>query len=160
MELENIKTLKVRYTRNAIVSEQFIGEEGKQWWVDFADKWTDVTSIEFVEDFTELKKAKILKANNECNKKILSGFESDCLGELKNFDCEQHDQSSIQGLALTAILGLQGLTTEETHWKATEELECYKFEYPQILKLATDMKKHIETCVNIFNAERIEILNE
>lgn len=106
------------------------------------------------------KEKAILKASRECNARILSGFESSCLGEPKIFDCDMTDQATIQGLAITAMLGMQGLTSEETHWKAKGELVCYKFEYAQVVQLAVDMKKHIEDNINQFNAERMAILNE
>lgn len=106
------------------------------------------------------KTAAIEIARQECNQRILSGFESDCLGETKHFDCDYTDQSTIQGLVITAMLGLQGLTTEKCEWKASGELECYEFTYEQIIHLGTDMKTHIQTNINQFNAERMEILNE
>jgi uncharacterized protein YutD len=106
------------------------------------------------------KEAIIETARIECNKRILSGFDSDCLGVTKHFDCDYTDQSTIQGLVITAMLGLQGLTTEKCEWKASGELECYEFTYEQIIILGTDMKTHIQTNINQFNTERMEILNE
>ena len=105
------------------------------------------------------KEESIILASQQCQIKIFEGFESDCLVEVKHFDCSMTDQATIQGLALTAFMGVSGYTSEETHWKGTGELECYNFEYAQILQLATDMKKHIELCINEFNAERLVILN-
>lgn len=105
------------------------------------------------------KEAIIESARIECNKRILSGFESDCLGVVKHFDCDYTDQSTIQGLVITAMLGLQGLTTEKCEWKASGELECYEFTYEQIIHLGTDMKTHIQTNINQFNSERMNILN-
>ncbi len=157
MELENIKTLKVKYTRNGEQHEQFIEDEGNQWWIDFADKWSDVTSLEFVEDLTELKKAKILKASQECNARILAGFESSCLGQPKTFDCEEHDQRKIIGMAFTAKLVLDGVSTRKLSWKGKGELECYEFTPAQVLQLADDMYKHIEDNTEQFNAERVMI---
>ena len=114
-----------------------------------------------VTELTDEQKAinAIQQASYECEQRIYEGFDSACLGETKHFDCQATDQATIQGLALTAILGLQGYTDEETHWKGTGELECYKFEYTEILQLATDLKKHIESNINQFNAERLAILN-
>ena len=89
---------------------------------------------------------------------ILAGFDSDCLGVTKHFDCADYDQINITSLAITAMMELQGLTTDETFCKASGEMECYKFEYAQILQLATDMKKHVEAQINQFNAERMAIL--
>ncbi|GEM_PF-3525561 len=106
------------------------------------------------------KEAIIETARIECNKRILSGFDSDCLGVSKHFDCDYTDQSTIQGLVITAMLGVQGLTTEKCEWKASGELECYEFTYEQIIILGTDMKTHIQNNINQFNTERMEILNE
>ena len=103
---------------------------------------------------------KILKASQECEARIYAGFESDCLGETKHFDCQDTDQATINGLATVAMAGLMGLTTEETHWKGTGELECYKFEYAQTMNLALDLKRHIESNLNQFNAERLAIISE
>lgn len=110
-------------------------------------------------DLESVMASRIIEASTACQERIFAGFDSECLGESKHFDCAMTDQASIQGLALTALLGLNGLTTDETHWKATGELECYKFEYSQILQLATDLKKHIESNINQFNAERLAIIN-
>lgn len=129
--------------------------------IEEIDESGNVIGVTKQEILTEedIKTKLILEASVKCNQRILAGFESSCLGEVKVFDCEFHDQSSIQGLALAALLGMQGLTTEECHWKAKGELECYKFEYAQILQLATDLKKHVESNINQFNAERLAILN-
>jgi hypothetical protein len=158
--MENIKVLKVKYTRNGVEYEQFIEESERQWWIDFKEKWEDMTTLEFEYDYTEQKAEDIRKASQECQEKILGGFDSDCLGITKHFDCEMTDQATIQGLCLTAIMGLGSFASEETHWKASGELECYKFEYAQVIRLSIDMKKHIETSINEFNARRVEILNE
>lgn len=44
-----LSNLKVKYTQNGKEKEQFVGEEGKQWWIDFADKWENTNIIEFVD---------------------------------------------------------------------------------------------------------------
>lgn len=41
--------IRVRYTKNEEEFEKKIGEEGKQWWLDFAAKWEDTNIIEFVD---------------------------------------------------------------------------------------------------------------
>ena len=116
-----------------------------------ADGWVD--------DDSPTANELIVQASAQCKERIVSGFDSECLGEVKHFDSTMEDQATIQGLTLTAIMGLNGLTTEETHWKGTGELECYKFEYVQMLKLAEDLKRHVEKNINQFNAERLAILN-
>jgi len=109
-------------------------------------------------DVEAIKLQQIQQASLYCRERIYAGFESSCLGEVKHFDCEDTDQQNITALALVAIMGLQGLTASETHWKCTGELECYKFEYAQVLQLAMDMKAHVQTQLDQFNAERIAIL--
>lgn len=118
-------------------------------------------ALELSENATEEEKKAfaIYQASKACKERIIQGFDSECLGELKHFDSTMEDQATIHGLTLTAIMGLNGLTQEETHWKGTGELECYKFEYVQMLKLAEDLKKHVEKNINQFNAERLAILN-
>lgn len=122
-----------------------------------ADGWIDgeLPVVELTLDQTITNK--IYELKNNCEQAIYQGFDSDCLGETKHFDCEVYDQADITGLALTALLGSQGLTTEETHWKATSEKECYNFEYAQILQLAIDMKKHRELNINKFNTLRLQV---
>ena len=111
-------------------------------------------------DAEVVKSQLIQQASLSCRERIYAGFDSSCLGEIKHFDCEDTDQQNITALALVAMMGLQGLTSIETHWKCTGELECYKFEYAQILQLAMDMKIHVQTQLDQFNAERIAILAE
>ncbi|MBF4693628.1 DUF4376 domain-containing protein [Fusibacter ferrireducens] len=127
-------------------------------------RWNGQTYVEGKTIFTEVeinaqKEAAIQKARQACNARILAGFESTCLGESKHFDCEYTDQSTIQGLVITAMLGIQGHTTEACYWKASGELECYPFEYAQMIQLGTDMKNHIQTNIDQFNEERKVILD-
>ena len=112
------------------------------------------------EDGIEKKKqAEIKRRSLACRERIISGFDSDCLGEVKRFDSTIEDQSSIQGLAVVAIAGLQGLIEETCEWKASGELECYMFEYAQIMQLSLDLKRHIQSNLEQFHNERKEILN-
>ena len=39
---------KVRYIQHGEEKEQFIGQEGHQWWVDFANKWEHTEIVEFI----------------------------------------------------------------------------------------------------------------
>lgn len=41
-------TEKVRYAQNGKEIEQYVGSEGHDWWVDFADKWEHTEIIEFI----------------------------------------------------------------------------------------------------------------
>ncbi len=39
---------KVRYTQHGEEITQYVGEEGKQWWVDFEKKWDHTKILEFI----------------------------------------------------------------------------------------------------------------
>lgn len=43
----HICTEKVRYTQHNQEITQHVGAEGKEWWIDFADKWEHTEIIEF-----------------------------------------------------------------------------------------------------------------
>ena len=40
---------KVRYTQHGEEIEQYVGSEGRDWWIDFADKWEHTEIIEFID---------------------------------------------------------------------------------------------------------------
>lgn len=44
----NICTEKVKYIQNGKEIEQYVGSEGHDWWVDFADQWEHTEIIEFI----------------------------------------------------------------------------------------------------------------
>lgn len=44
-----LATSKVVYTKNGEQIEQVVGEEGQQWWLDFAEKWEHTSVIEFTD---------------------------------------------------------------------------------------------------------------
>lgn len=57
-------TEKVRYTQRGQEVEQYVGQEGKQWWLDFAAKWDHTEIIEFVPvEPTPEQVARLEKAN-------------------------------------------------------------------------------------------------
>jgi hypothetical protein len=45
----NLAEYTVRYTQRGEEIEQIVGEEGKEWWLDFADKWDHTQIIEFTD---------------------------------------------------------------------------------------------------------------
>lgn len=110
------------------------------------------------EEILAIKMQEVEIKRIECEQRIVSGFESNCLGVVKHFDCQPHDQSNILGLALTATLGVNGMTTEEVKWKASDEMACYPFTYEQALQLAFDMKAHIQGNIDQYHTERKAIL--
>lgn len=44
-----LSVTKVKYIRDGEELEQFVGGEGKQWWLDFVEKWDHTEIIEFVD---------------------------------------------------------------------------------------------------------------
>lgn len=45
----NVSTEKVRYIQHGEEIEQYVGVEGKQWWIDFEEKWDHTEIVEFIE---------------------------------------------------------------------------------------------------------------
>ena len=82
----------------------------------------------------------------ECEAKILGGFESDCLGETKVFSSSMNNQATIQGLVLTAIMNMSGFVDEVLEHKAIDEIDCYPWKNEQIIQLGVDLKSHITAC--------------
>jgi len=82
----------------------------------------------------------------ECESKILGGFESDCLGETKVYSSSMNNQATIQGLVLTAIMNMSGFVDEVLEHKAIDEIDCYPWKNEQIIQLGVDLKSHITAC--------------
>ena len=135
------------------------------------DQIEEIPSYDYLE---ELKKQKIESLKEQCSQLITKGFVSECLGYPKHFDCDQTDQINIQGLyqiviskescSLKQMLGIELLETEKNAlnepicWKGTGELECYEFTTEQVKILALDMKRHVNKYLDIFNEQRIKVL--
>ena len=135
------------------------------------DQIEEAPSFDYLE---ELKKQKIESLRGQCNQLITEGFTSECLGYPKHFDCNQTDQINIQGLyqiviskeacSIKQMLGIELLETEKNalnepiYWKGTGELECYEFTTEQVKILALDMKRHVNKYLDIFNEQRIKVL--
>lgn len=65
---------KARYIQDGIELENYIGVEGKQWWVDFETKWDDVEIIEFIEIVsTEIQIKRLESVNTQ---DIADGYSS------------------------------------------------------------------------------------
>ena len=55
-----LPTRTVRYTRDGKEFEQIMGDEGEQWWYDFAEKWPETTISEFTDlHYTEEQLARL-----------------------------------------------------------------------------------------------------
>lgn len=93
-------------------------------------------------DAIKVDKIMILKA--QCELEIINGFESDCLGELKHFDCQSHDQANITGQTMVAFMAMTtGDTSIPIGFKLPGTFECTPFAPEQMIKLARDMQDHI-----------------
>lgn len=60
-----VSTEKIVYSRDGEVLESVIGQEGKQWWKNFANEWKDMKIINFsdLENITPLILSRLEKAN-------------------------------------------------------------------------------------------------
>lgn len=147
---------------------------------DSADNYTEVIKIEeppveyintHIQDMINMK---IEELRQLCNEDITKGFESDCLGYVKHFDCEVTDQLSIQNLNQIAlnkesaqtkyIIGKvlteyeKEVLNEELLWKGSGELTLYKFTIDQVKTLTLHMTRHINKNIEKFNALRKKAL--
>lgn len=109
-----------------------------------------------------VKLDKIQALSNECQTKILSGFDSKCFDgvNFKHYDSELIDQIRISGLFGLALSIASGLVSMEISWKASGELMCYPWTPMQILALAGDLKSFIEANTDRFYKLRIYALDE
>lgn len=147
---------------------------------DSVDKYTEVIKIEeppieyintHVQDMINTK---IEELRQLCNKDITKGFESDCLGYVKHFDCEATDQLSIQNLNQIALNKESAQTknitgkvlteydkevlNEELLWKGSGELTLYNFTIEQVKILTLHMTRHINKNIEKFNTLRKKAL--
>lgn len=77
----NLAEYTVRYTHRGEEVEQIVGEEGKEWWLDFAEKWEDTNIVEFTdmvyteEQLARLEEIKNLDiADNIANEYVMDGI--------------------------------------------------------------------------------------
>ena len=147
---------------------------------DSVDKYTEVTKIEeppveyintHIQDMINMK---IEELRQLCNEDITKGFDSDCLGYVKHFDCEATDQLSIQNLNQIAlnkesaqtkyIIGKvlteyeKEVLNEELLWKGSGELTLYNFTIDQVKTLTLHMTRHINKNIEKFNTLRKKVL--
>lgn len=109
-------------------------------------------------DINQLRLQMIEKMRLTCEYKIINEFYSDCLGELKRFDCELTDQSNIAGLVSVAMLMMSGTPVEEQlRWKSSDEPICHDFTVQQIMKLGLDLHKHKTEMITRFEQLRVYI---
>ena len=117
---------------------------------------------------------KIEELRQLCNEDITKGFDSDCLGYVKHFDCEATDQLSIQNLNQIAlnkesaqtkyIIGKvlteyeKEVLNEELLWKGSGELTLYNFTIDQVKTLTLHMTRHINRNIEKFNTLRKKAL--
>lgn len=56
---------KVKYIQHGEEKEQYVGVEGQQWWVNFAEKWEHTEIVEFIQINPTLEQRKRLEQINE-----------------------------------------------------------------------------------------------
>ena len=147
---------------------------------DSVDKYTEVIKaeeppVEYINThIQDMINMKIEELRQLCNEDITKGFESDCLGYVKHFDCEATDQLSIQNLNQIAlnkesaqtkyIIGKvlteyeKEVLNEELLWKGSGELTLYNFTIEQVKILTLHMTRHINKNIEKFNTLRKKVL--
>ena len=147
---------------------------------DSVDKYTEVIKakeppVEYINThIQDMINMKIEELRQLCNEDITKGFESDCLGYVKHFDCEATDQLSIQNLNQIAlnkesaqtkyIIGKvlteyeKEVLNEELLWKGSGELTLYNFTIDQVKTLTLHMTRHINKNIEKFNTLRKKAL--
>ena len=147
---------------------------------DSVDKYTEVIKteeppVEYINThIQDMINMKIEELRQLCNEDITKGFDSDCLGYVKHFDCEATDQLSIQNLNQIAlnkesaqtkyIIGKvlteyeKEVLNEELLWKGSGELTLYNFTIDQVKTLTLHMTRHINRNIEKFNTLRKKAL--
>ena len=147
---------------------------------DSVDKYTEVIKaeeppVEYINThIQDMINMKIEELRQLCNEDITKGFDSDCLGYVKHFDCEATDQLSIQNLNQIAlnkesaqtkyIIGKvlteyeKEVLNEELLWKGSGELTLYNFTIDQVKTLTLHMTRHINKNIGKFNTLRKKAL--
>ena len=147
---------------------------------DSVDKYTEVIKakeppVEYINThIQDMINMKIEELRQLCNEDITKGFDSDCLGYVKHFDCEATDQLSIQNLNQIAlnkesaqtkyIIGKvlteyeKEVLNEELLWKGSGELTLYNFTIDQVKTLTLHMTRHINKNIEKFNTLRKKAL--
>ena len=147
---------------------------------DSVDKYTEVIKteeppVEYINThIQDMINMKIEELRQLCNEDITKGFDWDCLGYVKHFDCEATDQLSIQNLNQIAlnkesaqtkyIIGKvlteyeKEVLNEELLWKGSGELTLYNFTIDQVKTLTLHMTRHINKNIEKFNTLRKKAL--
>lgn len=110
--LLELPKLKVKYTKSNETIEQFITEEGKQWWLDFDAKWDDIEIIEFIDvSYTQdqldrFEEIKGINTNEEAlNEYVMNGTLDDKLGELKLKKENEYLRQRLADLTEVVLMG-------------------------------------------------------
>ena len=102
----------VRYTQNGEEIEQVISEEGKEWWLDFADKWADMEIIEFTnlhytdEQLARLEEIKIMElSDNVLDEYVINGVAGESMGTFALQKENENLRALLADLAEVVLLG-------------------------------------------------------
>ena len=106
----------VIYSENGEQKEKIIGEEGKGWWLDYAERWSTVDVIEFAdlhytpEQLGRLAEIQSIRTHHEaCEDYVLKGFIAD-VEPFRVFKLKKESEESRQLLAdLTEIVLFGGM---------------------------------------------------
>ena len=107
-----LATSKVVYTKNGEQFEQIVGEEGQQWWLDFAEKWEHTSVIGFTDmvytdeqlaRFEEIKDLDV--ADGIANNYVMDGVIGEGLGMLALQKKNAELESLLADLTEAVLLG-------------------------------------------------------
>jgi hypothetical protein len=112
--------------------------------------WYDADPL--VVDIKQVQEAQISLLEQDKEIRIAKGFDSDCQGTMKHYDCTDKDINMINGLVNKANSILVNEMLPEgsklpidniLEWKASNEPVCYPWKPLEIIKLGTDFYKHV-----------------
>lgn len=103
---------KVKYIQHGEEKEQFIYEEGIQWWLDFCEKWNHTEIIEFIdveyttEELRRFDEIKDFSVNEEIlSEYVINGTIGEGLEDLENTKEIEKVKQLLADLALTVLMG-------------------------------------------------------
>ena len=94
----HISTEKVRYMQNDEEIEQYVGIEGKQWWIDFANQWEHTKIIEFI--LVEPTKEQWTRLEEINNLSIPDGYGEICSNYVDNGEFPEELNNPLGSLQL------------------------------------------------------------
>lgn len=103
----NISDSKVRIRQDGINKEKYVGVEGKEWWINFARKWSDTEIIDFI-DVTPSKE-QLSRIDNVNDQNISDGFSCIIGDYVRNGNFPTDINNKLRNLQLEEVNQQQGV---------------------------------------------------